>query len=162
MQEIYEPAEDSYLMSDVLKKELPLLIDKNPSLLFLEVGCGSGINLETAKEAGVKAEDIFGCDINVNAVKHCCELGFNCIKSDLFSNIKGKFDVIIFNPPYLPKDKNEPKSSRTNTTGGKNGNEIIIKFLKQAKKHLDEGGDIFIITTSLSKDINFKSIGYNS
>ncbi len=30
MSEIYEPAEDSYLLANVLKKYLPILIEKNP------------------------------------------------------------------------------------------------------------------------------------
>ena len=160
MSEIYEPAEDSYLMSEALKRELPKLLNKNPELKFLEVGCGSGINLETAKSLGVK--NIFGTDININAVKHCKTLGFNCVKSDLFGNVNGKFDVIVFNPPYLPLDEEEPKDSRTATTGGKKGTELIIKFLKQAKEHLNKNGKILLITSSLSKDIDFIAFGYNA
>ncbi len=162
MSEIYEPSEDSYLMSDTLKKELPKLLKINPRLKLLEVGCGSGINLETAKKLGVNVNNILGADINKEAVKHCKSLGFNCIKSDLFDNIKGKFDVIIFNPPYLLLDKREPKFSRITTTGGLQGNEVTIRFLKQANKHLTKDGRIFIITSSLSKSINFNKLGYNS
>src|SRR3989344_3972816 len=137
MPEIYEPAEDSYLMSDALKKELPLLLKKNPELKFLEIGCGSGINLNVALDAGINRKNIFGSDINNDAVKHCRKLDFKCIESDLFSNIKGKFDVVVFNPPYLPLDKHEPKASRNSTTGGLKGNEIIVRFLKKAKNYLN-------------------------
>jgi release factor glutamine methyltransferase len=150
---IYEPAEDSYLLSKVLKKQLPKLLKKNPDLKFLEVGGGSGINLQTAKDLGVK--NIFSCDLNPTAVSHCKKLGFNSVKSDLFKNIKGKFDIIIFNPPYLPEDKREPKDSRLATTGGKKGSEVINKFLKQAKSHLNKDGKIFLLTSNLTKDINF-------
>jgi len=80
----------------------------------------------------------------------------------LFEGVKGKFDVIIFNPPYLPMDEKEPKDSRTATTGGKKGNELIIKFLKQAKNHLANGGKIFLITSSLSPEINFIEFGYKA
>src|SRR3972149_3945925 len=143
MSEIYSPAEDSYLMSETLKKVVPRLLIKKPGLALLEVGCGSGINLIAAAEVGVKK--IIGGDINVNAVKHCRKLGFNCVKSDLCESVKGKFDVIVFNPPYLPLDEREPKDSRTATTAGVLGNEIIIKFLKQAGNHLANGGKIFLI-----------------
>lgn len=147
---IYQPAEDSYLMQEVLRKKIK---DKNISVL--EIGPGSGIQLETLKEIGI--EKIFSCDINPEAVKHCKELGFNCIKSDLFENIKDKFDLIIFNPPYLPEDKNEDKESQLATTGGKNGSEVINKFLKQAKEHLKKNGKIFLLTSNLTKDIFWRA-----
>ncbi|MEJ2268015.1 MAG: methyltransferase [Nanoarchaeota archaeon] len=157
---IYQPAEDSYLMSQILKEKLPKLLNENPELKLLEIGAGSGIHLETAKKLGVK--NIFSSDINPRAVSHCSILGFNCIQSDLFKNIKGKFNLIIFNPPYLPEDSREPKDSQTATTGGKKGTEIILKFLQQAKEHLENNGKIFLITSSLSPEINFKKLGYNS
>ena len=160
MPEIYQPQEDSYLMSENLRKEIPKLLKQNPQLKFLEIGAGSGINLVAAKESGIKAENILGCDMNKDAVKHCQELGFNCVKSDLFSKIKGKFGIIAFNPPYLPRDINEPNGSRINTTGGAKGNELAIKFLKQSKKHLNKDGRIFLITSSLSSEIDFEKQGY--
>ena len=162
MAEIYEPAEDSFLMAETLKEQIPPLLSKNDGLKFLEVGCGSGINLETAKDAGIKGENITGSDVNKKATVHCNNLGFSTVQSNLFDNIKGKFDIIVFNPHYLPLDKNEPKSSRLETTGGKNGNEIIVKFLKQARNHLKESGKIFVITSSISSDVDFGGLGYRA
>ena len=155
MKSIYKPAEDSYLLTEVLKQEIPKFLKKNPDLKFLEIGAGSGIHLQTALGIGVKKKNIFGVDINPQAVKHCKKLGFNCVHSDLFSNVKGKFNIIIFNPPYLPEDENEPKDSRLATTGGKKGSEIINKFLKQTKEHLEKDGRIFLLTSNLTKDIDF-------
>ncbi len=160
MNEIYHPAEDSYLISETLKRELPKLLKKNPDLKFLEVGCGSGINLKSALNSGIKKGNILGTDVNPKAVNYCENLGFKVILSDLFSKVKGKFDIIAFNPPYLPLDKNEPKSSQPSTTAGKKGNELIIKFLKNAKKYLDENGKIFLITSSLSETVDFVKLGY--
>lgn len=159
---IYQPSEDSFLMSNILKQNLPLLLANNPNLKFLEIGTGSGIHLQTAFNSGVKRENIFSSDINKNSVLHCSSLGFNCIYSDLFEKINGKYDLIIFNPPYLPEDKQEPKSSRVATTGGKKGSEIILRFLHQAKNHLNKEGKIFLITSSLSEEINFEESGYNA
>ena len=162
MYEIYEPAEDSYLMSDVLKKELKKLLIVNSELKLLEIGVGSGINLDVALKVGVNRKNIIGTDINSKAVSYCKSLGFKVIKSDLFSNVKGKYNLIIFNPPYLPLDKDEPKSSRMATTGGRKGNEIIIKFLKQAQRHLNKDGKIFLITSSLSEEVNFDKLDYKA
>ena len=159
---VYQPAEDSYLMSRILKEQLPNLIRQNMNLTFLEIGAGSGIHLETAESLGIKKENIFSSDIDKKSVSHCNLLGYNCIHSDLFENISGKYDIIIFNPPYLPEDAREPKNSKLATTGGKKGNEIILRFLKNAKNYLKIGGKIFLITSSLAEDVNFKKLGYES
>ena len=159
---IYVPAEDSYLMSEILKEQIPPLLEKNPDLKFLEIGAGSGIHLETAYNLGVKKKNIFSSDINKNSVSHCNLLGFNCVHSDLFENIKEKYSLIIFNPPYLPEDSREPESSRLSTTGGKKGNEIILRFLKDAKDYLKKDGKIFLITSTLSEDVDFNELGYSA
>ena len=139
MTPIYQPAEDSYLMSRILKEQLPDLLEKNPELKFLR-------NRSWFREyifkqliaSGIKKENIFSSDINQDSVSHCNILGFNCVYSDLFENIKGKFDLIIFNPPYLPEDSEEPEDSEIATTGGVKGNEIILRFLKEAKEYIEE------------------------
>jgi len=151
---IYQSAEDSYLLSDILKKEIPKLLKKNPNLIFLEIGAGSGIHLQTISNLGVKRQNIFSSDINIESVQHCNLLGFNCIQSDIFQNINGNFDFIAFNPPYLPEDKYDREKD---TTGGKNGSEIINRFLKQAKFHLKKNGKIFLVTSSLTKNIDFNN-----
>ncbi len=61
-----------------------------------------------------------------------------------------RFDLITFNAPYLPLDSREPKSSQLATTGGKKGDEISLEFLKQAKKHLNKNGKIFLLISSLT------------
>jgi release factor glutamine methyltransferase len=152
---IYPPAEDSFLISSVIKNKIPELILKNKNLKILEVGAGSGFQLEVLLNSKIKKQNIFACDINSNAVIHCKKLGFNCIQSNLFERVNGKYDLIIFNPPYLPEDKREDKESKLATTGGKKGGEIINEFLKQAKNHLAVGGRIFLLTSSLTKGIKW-------
>ena len=159
---IYQPAEDSYLLTNILKKELPKLIKKNQDLKFLEIGAGSGIHLLTAEKLGVKKENIFSSDIDEDSVKHCNSLGYNCTKSDLFESINKKYNLIIFNPPYLPEDIEEPVDSKITTTGGKKGDEIILKFLEQAKGYLNENAKIFLLTSSLTPQIDFKKLKYKS
>ena len=144
---IYQPAEDSYLLQDSLKKYLK---DKPTSLKILEMGSGSGILAKTCLDLGFN--NLLAADINPNAVIHLKNQNIKTVKSDLFLNLKNKkFNLIIFNPPYLPEDKKEPKDSQKNTTAGKNGYELIIKFLKQAKSPLLEKGVILLLFSSLSK-----------
>ncbi len=152
MKEIYLPTEDSFFLSEILEKEILKLSNEKSEIKVLEIGCGSGIQLETFKKVGIKKQNIFSCDINSEAVKHCKKLGFNSIKSNLFEKIKGKFDIITFNPPYLPSDKFDKEKD---TTGGKQGSEIINKFLKQAKSHLIKNGKIILLTSSHTKKINW-------
>ncbi|MBI2449456.1 hypothetical protein HYV49_04120, partial [Candidatus Pacearchaeota archaeon] len=53
--------------------------------------------------------------------------------------------------PYLPESKYDKEKD---TTGGKKGCETILRFLKQAKAHLNKDGRIFIVFSSLT---NLKS-----
>ena len=156
MHSIYSSAEDSFLLSSTIKKEILSLHILNSNLKILEIGSGSGIQLKTLVGEGIKKQNIFACDINPEAVKHCKKLGFNCVQSDLFKKIKGKYNLILFNPPYLPEDFAEPKDSALATTGGKKGGEIINEFLRQAKKHLSKDGRIFLLTSSFTKGVKWE------
>jgi len=155
---IYQPAEDSYLLAKNLEKYLK---DKPKSISILDIGTGSGIQAKTCKNFGFK--NILTSDLNQEAVSHLKALGFKAVKSDLFSNInkKQKFDLIIFNPPYLPEHRYDKQKD---TTGGKKGYETILKFLTQAKQHLTKDGAILLLFSSLSHpDIiktHAKTLGY--
>jgi release factor glutamine methyltransferase len=143
--EIYQPAEDSYFFADFLKKYLT----KNKINSYLDMGTGSGILPETASKF-IDKKNILTADINPSSTKLLKSKSFNTIKSNLFEKIKTKFDLITFNAPYLPYDSQEPKSSQIVTTGGKQGDEISLKFLTQAKKHLTPNGKIFLLISSLT------------
>lgn len=141
---IYEPAEDSYLLQEQVKKYV------KKGMKVLDMGTGSGIQALTALEKGA---EVTAADINPECVEHLKKLGIQTIQSDLFQNITGSFDLIIFNPPYLPLDPREPKDSQLSTTGGKKGSETLNKFLKQARSHLKENGKILIVISSLTKGV---------
>ena len=170
--DIYSPAEDSYLLSECLKNYLK---NKDKKIRILDMGSGSGIQAEICQEQGFK--NILCADINSDAVTHLKKQGFNSIQTDLFEKLSKRvgdlsgetwvplrFDLIIFNPPYLPEDKKEPEDSKLITTAGKKGCEIIIKFLEEAKKHLNKNGEILLLFSSFSKPKiilrNAKEIGY--
>ncbi len=143
--EIYQPAEDSYFFVDFLEKYLK----KNKVNSYLDMGTGSGILSKTASKF-LNKKNILATDINPSVIKLLKQKNFNTVQSNLFEKIKNKYDLITFNAPYLPFDPREPKSSQLATTGGKCGDEISIKFLKQAKKHLNKNGKIFLLISSLT------------
>lgn len=153
---IYQPSDDSYLFADFLKKYLK----SNKVNSYLDIGTGSGILPKTASKF-ISPENILATDINPEAIKSLQKQLFKTIQSNLFKNIKTKFDLITFNAPYLPRDPQEPKESQAATTGGKNGDEISLKFLKQAKSHLNPNGKIFLLISSLTPLDKIKKFKYN-
>jgi len=146
---IYPPQEDSFLMQEALKR----VIKKGTKVL--EVGTGTGI---LAFEASKIARHIDAVDINPDALNFVKEqikaLNFNNInvfQSNLFDNIAGKYDLIVFNPPYLPEDKiPTEKWLKDATIGGKQGNEIINKFIRKVGNFLNINGKILFCCSSLS------------
>ena len=134
---IYEPREDSYLLQKYVLKYAKGKV--------LDMGTGSGIQAETAMK---KTKDVLAADINLEAVEYVKNKKINAVQSDLFSNINGKFDLIIFNPPYLSDDK---KVKDIALDGGKKGYELLENFLKQAKNYLNKNGKILILFSSLTK-----------
>ena len=148
---IYEPADDSFLLQKYVKK---YAFGK-----VLDLGCGGGIQSLSALE---NTEDVLAADVSKEAVDYCNKKGINAICSDLFSNINEKFDFIIFNPPYLPRDETDKELSLA-LSGGEKGNEIIERFLKDAKNYLRKNGRILIVFSSLTPDVLklFKKYDYN-
>ena len=138
---IYEPNDDTFLIAEQ--------VEKFAKGKVLDLGTGSGYLAEIALE---KTKDVLAADISEEVVEFVKKKGIKVVKSDLFSNINDKFDLIIFNPPYLPLDQREPKDSRLSTTGGLKGSEVLERFLKDAKSYLNENGKILIVFSSLTKD----------
>src|SRR3989344_7396910 len=152
--QIYEPSDDSYLMQESVKEYLEDSLKKRKmtkEIEILDMGSGSGIQAETVKSLGLN--NVRTVDINKSAVDFLKKQGFEAIHSDLFKKIKNnqKFDLIIFNPPYLPLDKREPKESQLQTTAGKDGYEIILRFLIESKNHIKKTSVILLLFSSLSK-----------
>lgn len=155
--EIYQPAEDSILFKEFLEQYLSDNRKATTEKRLLDMGTGSGILAKTAAQF-LPAKNITAVDINPTAVKALQKEPFKTIKSDLFQNIKDKFDIIVFNAPYLPKDKREPIESQIATTGGPRGDEISLEFLRQAKFHLNPNGKIFLLISSLTPQNKIKKL----
>lgn len=147
--EIYEPAEDSFLLQKHVKKYAKGIV--------LDIGTGTGILAEGAASSK-KTVKVFGVDVNEEAIKYCIRSQKSrkiiYAMSDLFSLFKRdrrymgtKFDTIIFNPPYLPNDK---RAKDIALDGGKRGYELICRFLHECKKFLKTKGKILLVFSSLT------------
>ena len=146
---VYVPAEDSYLLAE------NLMIKENQSVL--EIGTGSGI---VAMYASRLTDRITVTDINFDACelarKNFEENGIDNIEilfGNLFEPVKNrKFDVILFNTPYLPTEDEEVIDDTINYAfdGGLNGRKVIDLFLNEVGNHLNDGGIVQMIQSSLS------------
>jgi release factor glutamine methyltransferase len=142
---IYEPQEDSFLLQKYVRKYAHGRV--------LDIGTGSGIQALTALE---KTKDVFAVDLSEDAVRHVRSKGVDAKVSNLFSKVDGKFDLIVFNPPYLPPDEHDDDLA---TSGGI---DVIDRFLSQAKKFLNKDGRILLVFSSLTGDVDslLKKYGY--
>ena len=146
---MYEPREDSYLLQKFVKKFAKGVV--------LDMGTGSGIQAATAA-ASKKVVKVFGLDVNEDAIVHCIRTHsskkLKFVQSDLFSVFRRykvydgiSFDVITFNAPYLPSDSKYPDVA---LDGGKQGHELVCKFLRSAGTYLKPRGKILLLFSSLT------------
>jgi len=138
---VYDPAEDSFLLADAVDEVGDLVLD---------ICCGTGIQGLT--HAG-GASHVICTDINPRAVRCAREnarangvANASFIIADLFAGIGGRFDTVIFNPPYLPVEE-EGDAARA-WAGGESGNDIIDRFLCGVCDHIKRGGILFMLVTS--------------
>ena len=138
---IYEPREDSFLLQKNIKKFVKL------DGKVLDVGTGSGIQAEEARKY---CEYVTAVDINPEVIAYCKKKFDNIkiVESDLFSNVTGKFDLITFNPPYLPDDSRVKDLA---LDGGKHGYELTERFLNGVSAHLNKNGKLLLLFSSYTK-----------
>lgn len=145
--EVYDPAEDSYLLAENL--------GASKDDIVLDIGTGTGIQALTAAQ---RAKKVLAVDINPYALETAKKNAeINKIKniefreSNLFEKIKSieKFNLIIFNPPYIPSDEKDLLGRAW--AGGEKGRETIDKFIEQAPHHLLPGGRIMLLLSSINE-----------
>lgn len=145
---MYQPGEDSFLLLEWLKKQ-ELKEEK-----LLDMGTGTGI---LALEAAERGATVTAADIDpeaVETVKDAAEeqgLEVETVETDLFEKIESRFDLIVFNPPYLP-GKEIDEEDRT-WRGGEEGIELTERFLREAENYLEKNGRIVFVASSRA-DLN--------
>ncbi|MFX1409912.1 MAG: HemK2/MTQ2 family protein methyltransferase [Promethearchaeota archaeon] len=172
---VYYPSDDTFLLIDYFKQN----VDENyfdgikikDIKNILDLGTGTGIiaiffQLVKQKISNFNPK-IYASDILEEALK-CAKLNeklnkieneITFLKSDLFKSfplsLKNTFDVIVFNPPYLPSlnlqiEIERKKSIDYSWNGGKKGYEILLKFIDQVKNflYLQNRSYIYFISSS--------------
>ncbi|MBD3389272.1 MAG: methyltransferase [Candidatus Altiarchaeales archaeon] len=141
---VYAPAEDSFLLADNLGEFKGCVLD---------MGTGTGIQALTAAK---RAEHVVGVDVNPEAVELARRNAesndidnADFMVSNLFSNVEGRFDLIIFNPPYLAaEDAGELGKA---WSGGTTGVEVINRFIEEAGEYLTPEGRIMLLVSSINR-----------
>ena len=148
--DVYKPAEDTFLLAE------NLAVEEDDVVLDMGTGCGI-LGVLAAKKAG----EVVAVDVNPYAVQ-CARINaklnrvvekMDIRQGNLFEPLKEdeKFDVIIFNPPYLPSKADSQKTWIEKAwSGGPTGRNFIDKFISEAPNHLKKGGRIFLVQSSLS------------
>jgi len=140
---VYSPREDSLLLASAM--------DFPPGASVLDMGTGTGFLAGEAAKKG--AGRIVAVDISERALEFAGkETEKSKIKniefrlSDLFSEVPEKFDVIIFNPPYVPSEGIKYRD----VDGGKKGREVLDRVLREMPGHLNENGICYFLQSSLN------------
>jgi len=152
-EDVYEPAEDTFLVADSLAQ----IVREGDTLLDLGTGCGI-----LAIIAARKAKKVIATDVNPHAVK-CARLNakingvahkIDVRLGDLFQPIQKaeRFDVILFNAPYLPSSQREQRTWMGRSwAGGPTGRQLIDRFFIEAPNYLKRNGKILLVQSSLAK-----------
>ena len=146
-----ETEELIYKVIEYVKKS-----EKN-NLKILDLCTGSGVIAITLKKeledypVEIIASDVSVAALNIakeNANTNKAEVSF--IQSDIFENIKDKFDIIVSNPPYIDyKDRTTMQDNVLNYDphlalfAEEEGMYFYRRIIEEAKQHLTQDGAIF-------------------
>lgn len=140
-------------------EDISSLEGKRVRMQCLDLFSGSGcIGVAVLVKTGILLCDIADSqDKCLKQAKINCQINsinkarYRIIRSNVFDNIKNKYDCIFANPPYVAiKNKGKVGKSvlkyepKTALFGGVDGLFYINKFLKNAKNYLNKNGRIYM------------------
>ena len=121
---------------------------------FLEVGCGAGEVALAAARAGAR---VVATDRNPHALRlvraraAAERLEVALVRTDLARGL-GRFDRVVFNPPYLPTlpgERDPDPWHNLALDGGPDGTGPTVRWAGSLAEHLRPGGDGYSVVSSL-------------
>lgn len=141
--EVYEPAEDSALLAGAVVEVL------DPDDRVLDVGTGSGYLARRARDE--TDATAVGVDVNPQACRRAHDEGVETVRGDRTEPFKdATFDVVAFNPPYLPVDPDAEWDDwfETAISGGPSGRSVVERFLDDVGRVLVPDGIVFLLVST--------------
>lgn len=141
-EQVYQPEADTYLLLSSVQNEI-----RNTDAV-LEVGTGSGV---IAKSCSEYARCV-ATDVNPHACRMAHSMGVEVVRTDLYAGLKGPFDLIIFNPPYLPTQESERIDDWLEYAldGGQDGRAVIRRFASGLHRILHPYGRVLLLVSDLT------------
>jgi release factor glutamine methyltransferase len=142
--QVYQPEADTFLLIEAARATV------RPGDRVLEVGTGSGaVAAALLDTPGIR---IAVTDINPHAAGCARSAGLEIVQTDLMQAIRGTFDLILFNPPYLPTLPEERIDDWLEHAldGGESGRVVIERFAADAGRILAPEGRILLLISSLT------------
>ncbi|PBL00926.1 S-adenosyl-L-methionine-dependent methyltransferase [Armillaria gallica] len=157
---VYEPAEDTYLLLDALEQDAEQLRELEGAVC-LEVGSGSGC-VSSFLGSILGSTALYLCtDIN----PHACICTFKTGSQNEVSldpvntafagpfhrRLKNAIDVILFNPPYVPTEREEALDAQSKRhiegswAGGHDGMDVTDRFLSVVNELLSPRGRFYLV-----------------
>lgn len=146
-EQVYQPAEDSHLLAETAAEALA---DLDADARVVDVGTGSGyVAAHVAEATGI---DVLGVDISPLAVREARDHGVPVVRSNLLDGLRGPFDAVTFNPPYLPTDPEAEWDDWMEyaLSGGPDGRRAIDPFLDDLPRVLAPDGRAVLLVSSLT------------
>lgn len=154
--DVYKPSHDTFLLANAVAREV------RPGDRFLEVGCGAGLVAMVAARSGATAT---ATDLNPEAVRlakanaAANQIPVEVRLGDLMEGLPGPFDVVAFNPPYLPTGPDEVLPGPINLAfdGGRDGNETVLRFATQLAQLRPLPRAVLVVHSSLADPVQLES-----
>ena len=153
-------------ISEMIQNYFKPWLNNKTAERILEIGTGSGcIAIAIAKyfeNSLITATDVSRSALEVasiNVKNFSFEKQIELIQSDLFENIQGKYNLIVSNPPYVPRIimNNLPQEYAFEPTkallAGDNGLDFIARILHDAPLFLEDDGILVIEAGVASKEM---------
>ena len=141
--QVYPPREDTLLLLEAA------IAEARPSDRVLDLGTGSGY---IAQRLAARVSLVVATDINPHACRVAADTGVSVARADLTAGIRGKFDLVLFNPPYLPTKPGERLDDWLEMAldGGGSGRDVIARLIPDLPRVLAPKGRVLMVISDLT------------
>ncbi|NWT38755.1 HEMK2 methyltransferase, partial [Chroicocephalus maculipennis] len=156
--DVYEPAEDTFLLLDALERDAVRLREAGIEIC-LEIGSGSGVVSTFLASSIIGSNALYICtDINPTAAYCTLETALlnnvhlqpviTDLVKGLSPRLNGKVDLLLFNPPYVvtPSEEVGSHGIEASWAGGKKGREVMDRVFPLVPDLLSRGGLFYLVT----------------